>query len=634
MCGFCGMLRVRRDAGPVDAELIRRMNATIVHRGPDDEGEWVRPEVGLGHRRLSIIDLSENGRQPMANEDGSVVIAYNGEVYNFRELRKQFDLDGRGHRFRSATDTEVLLHLYEEVGAVLPELLNGMFALAIWDGRKRELFLARDRFGIKPLFWYGAAEYLYFASEIKAILADSRVPRRVDRQALWDYLSFGYVPGVQTAFAGIGELAPGHCVTLRADAGEVEWEPRRYWKLSFALGGVASAAEAQRESRRLLDESVRRRLIADVPVGVMLSGGMDSSALTALMCAEQREPVHTYAIGFGDRSFDESGDARVVAEHLRTVHREVEIDADMVRAMLPAYLRFIDEPYADGSAIPTYYLAELAREDVKVLLSGEGGDEVYAGYDTYAAAKAAGWGRMVPRWLRNGVVAPLVQRLPVSHKKLSWEFKLKRMLGGMDLPVAEGHLWWRLILGERVKRELLIDGVFGEMEPMPAVRHFLEFDGEADEDLGRLQGIDSAVFLPDDLMIKNDRMTMAHSLEARVPFTDPDLAAYLARVPGEWKMPGLRKKALLRDSFRADLPASIVDKKKVGLEMPYSRWLTGELRDVLERTLSQERVEAVGLMKPEVVGGLVDEHLARKVDHGRPLWALLNFMLWHELYCE
>ncbi len=623
---------MRLSSAPLDpgGGLLDRMTDTLAHRGPDDRGTWYDDRVALGVRRLSVIDLSPAGHQPMANEDGTVLIAYNGEVYNFRELADRHDLKGR-HTFRSRTDTEVLLHLYEKLGADMVHELNGMFAIAIWDGRERALHLLRDRYGIKPLFWQRDDDHFRFASEIKAVLADARVSREVSLQAMHDYLTLGYVPGSQTAFAGIHELPPAHRMRVAADGSTTV---ERYWDLPFGeetdLGEAAVVARA----RELMDEAVRRRLVADVPIGVLLSGGMDSSALVALMHGHVSGPIQTYAVGFEDPTFDERPAARTVARAFGTEHREVVVTAGRVREMLPDYLRWIDEPYADGSAIPTWYVSGLAKEDVVVLLSGEGGDEAFAGYETHAAFQAARLARIVPRIVRESVVGPLVRHLPVSHAKLSLEFRMKRFLGGLDLPPADAHLWWRIVLTDARKRALYTPGVLEALDAEPPARWFREVyaRSRAADPLDRILHVDSSVFLPDDLMVKNDRMTMAHSLEARVPFTDPELTEFMARVPARIKLPAMDKKHVMKAALEGLLPGEILRRKKVGLEMPYSRWLTGELKDVLLDYCGAERVRAAGLFRPEAVGALVEEHLELRHDHGRALWALLNFMMWHALY--
>ncbi|NNG15092.1 MAG: asparagine synthase (glutamine-hydrolyzing) [Gemmatimonadales bacterium] len=609
--------------------LVKRMTGVLSHRGPDDKGIWGDDRVLLGHRRLSVIDLSPAGRQPMANEDGTIQIVFNGEIYNFRDLRARFELDA-GHCFRSRTDTEVLVHLFEELGPDMARHLNGMYAFAIWDARRAELHLARDPYGVKPLFIQQDETHVRFGSEIKAILEDPRVPRRICLQALHDYLTFDYIPGTQTAFDGIVEIPPGHWVTIGPDG----FSSERFWDVSYDVDDSMTLRQAADTSLQMMDQAVARQLVADVPVGVMLSGGLDSSAIVALMHRHVREPIHTYSVGFQDRSFNELPYARMVAREFQTIAQEVVVTPDRVRDLLPAYLRFIDEPYADGSAIPTYLLCQLAREEVVVVLSGEGGDEAFAGYDTHAAYRATQWFRRIPRAIRHGLLAPLVRRLPVSHKKLSLEFKLKRFLGGHDLPPAEAHLWWRFVLSEAEKQALYSPEVLERLVPEPSVRHFTEtFQKPGPPDvLARLLRIDSEVFLPDDLMIKNDRMSMAHSLEARVPFTDPDLTNFMSRVPSRLKLPGLKRKHVMRTALRGVLPDPVVKKKKVGLEMPYSRWLRDELKDILTTYLGRDRILASGLFVPEAVQALIDDHLAGRRDNGRALWGLLNYMMWLELY--
>lgn len=631
MCGLCGIMRLGDASIDPTGELMDRMTDCLTHRGPNDRGTWCTPDIELGHRRLSVIDLSKAGRQPMSNEDGSVQIVYNGEMYNFRELEATFGLRARGHRFRSHTDTEVLIHLFEELGPEMAQHLNGMFALAIWDARSQTLHLARDPYGVKPLFYHTDGKFFRFASEIKALLTDSRVPRRISPQALHDYLTFNYVPGVQTAFQDIWEVPPGHWMTIHKSSGTTL---KRFWEVSYVADPSIDLPGAVRRAGELIDQAVERQLVADVPVGVMLSGGLDSSAIVAMMARHTTEPIHTFSIGFPDASFDERPHARIVAEAFNTIHHEVVITADRVRQLLPSYLGHIDEPYADGSAIPTYYVCELAADDVVVVLSGEGADEAFAGYETHAAYRAAGWARRIPGWIRDGMLAPLVQRLPVSHRKLSLEFRLKRFIGGLNLPPAEAHLWWRIVMTEQSKHALYTDALADHGVLQPSVRHFTDgfAQGEASDDLARLLRLDANIFLPDDLMIKNDRMSMAHSLEARVPFTDPDLTTFMARVPSEIKLPGLRKKAIMRAALQGVLPRSIIQRKKVGLEMPYSRWLRKELSPIVTDYLSAERLDATGLFRPTAVQRLVREHQDGRVDHGRTIWGLINYMMWLELY--
>jgi asparagine synthase (glutamine-hydrolysing) len=607
------------------------MTAAMAHRGPNDSGSYADSLITLGHRRLSVIDLSHNGHQPMSNEDGTVWIVFNGEIYNFADLKEKFRLEEKGHVFRSATDTEILIHLYEELGPEMAKHLNGMYAFGIWDARRKELHLARDRHGIKPLFYSWQGERLLFGSEIKAVLQDPRVKRRVNLQALHDYLTFDYVPGPQTAFEGIDELPPAHWMTVRS---RDEVETLRYWNLCFDVDESISETEAVRRAGELMDIAVERQLIADVPIGVLLSGGMDSSTILALMRRHTGEPIHTYSVGFEESSFNELPFAQIAAKAFRAVRREIVVTPERVRDLLPKYLSYIDEPYADGSAIPTYYVCQIAKGEVVVVLSGEGGDEAFAGYETYSAFKVSQYFRAVPRWIRQGILAPMIHRLPVSDKKLSLEFKLKRFLGGQDLPPAKAHLWWRMVLSEAQKHELYAPRVLERCGFADADRHFLKVyeRSEARDTLNRLLDIDTSVFLPDDLMIKNDRMSMAHSLEARVPMTDHELVEFMARVPARMKLPALKKKNIMRGAMRDTLPGPILNKKKVGLEMPYSRWLKRELNDLLMRYCGPRAIGDCGLFRPEAVQGLIDEHMAGRRDHGRALWGLLNYMMWLDLY--
>ncbi len=630
MCGLCGIMRLGN--GPAmakDEGLIRRMTDTMAHRGPNDSGVWMSERIALGHRRLSVIDLSSAGHQPMTNEDGTVILTYNGEIYNFRELIEKYKLE-ENHTFRSKTDSEVLIHLYEEIGLDMLSELNGMFAFAIWDERKGMLHLGRDRYGIKPFFYQKDDEHFRFGSEIKAILADDRVARAPSMQALHDFLSFNYVPGTQTAFENIHEIQPGHVMSIASD-GEIS--QRRYWDLHFKADSSITEAEAIERSYELMNKSLERRLIADVPIGVFLSGGLDSSTIVALMKNHTDEPIHTYSVGFEDQSFNELPYARMMAEACKTEHREVLVTADKVKALLPKYLEYIDEPYGDGSAIPTYYVSEIAKDEVVVVLSGEGGDEAFAGYDTYSAYKMSKWFSKVPGFVRNGMIKPFANALPVSDKKLSFEFKLKRFLGGQDLPPEEAHLWWRLVLGEEAKLALYTDDTRDRLALDPSVRHFKDAfaHAAADDPLSGLMYIDSTVFMPDDLMIKNDRMTMAHSLEARVPFTDWELTAFLAKVPPSLKMKGGQKKHLMKEAMRPHLPEKILNKKKVGLEMPYSRWLKDELNGLMMDYLGPENLKRTGIFKPEGIATLIDDHVQGRRDNGRPLWGLLNYMMWHEI---
>ena len=634
MCGFAGVVvgRGRRD-GFDPTESLKRMSVRLAHRGPDDHGLSWDGLCGLAHRRLSVIDLTRAGRQPMETSDGQVAVAWNGELYNFRELKVSQALEARGGAFRSRTDTEVVLRMYDRDGIDCLRHFDGMYALAAWDRRKEVLHLARDPFGVKPLFTLEHEGCFWFASEIKALLAVPGYEPGLSCEALHHFLGLNYIPGELTAFEGIRELPPGSW--LEVDDGA---RVRRRGEICQFDAPVTDRPRRMphllQQATDRLDRAVRRQLVSDVPVGVMLSGGIDSSALAAL-CVDIRGDADfdTFSLGFDDPSFDESPAARQVAEFLGTRHHEVRVTPERVADLLPYCLAAIDEPYGDGSAIPTWMLAETAAEHVTVLLSGEGGDELHAGYDTHAAYRVRRWFRRVPGLVRRGVIEPLVNLLPVSHRKLSFEFKAKRFLRGVGRGTPESHCFWREVLSEEAREILYSDPEkFAEFPATERIFRELYDASMADDPLDRLLEIDRCLFLPDDLMVKNDRMTMAHSLEARVPFTDMALVRYLVGIPSAYKFEGRLGKRLLRRGLAGRLPASILARKKVGLEMPYSRWLTDELRELAGDTLLGPTLAATGMFDATAVQRLWDAHQHRVVDHGRALWGLLNFVIWHDLF--
>jgi asparagine synthase (glutamine-hydrolysing) len=511
-----------------------------------------------------------------------------------------------------------------------------MFALAAWDVSRKRLLLARDPFGIKPLFYMLFDDCLWFASEIKALLEVPGFAVRQDREALHHYFSFDFIPDELTPFEGIRELRPGHA--LEMTPGDAEPRIWRFCQLEYDVDRGMSLADAVDATRTVLTESVERQLVADVPVGVMLSGGMDSSSLAALMAQVRGNPeFHTFSLAFDDPTFDESPWARAMADQLGTIHHEIRVTPRKAMEMLPDYLAFIDEPYADGSAIPTLLLAMTAREHVKVLLSGEGGDEVFAGYDTHAAWKARRvYRKLIPGWLRRGLVRPLVNLLPVSRRKLSFEFRAKRFARGAELDVPESHYTWREVLNEDEKRSILrLQSESGDPYRTSSsfFRRAFEECGARDE-LNRLLYVDCSFHLPDDLMIKNDRMTMACSIEARVPFTDLELFRLLATIPAEHKLRGLIKKNVLKRAMKGVLPRKILAKKKVGLEMPYSRWLRSEMREFAEEVLSQESTRNTEVLDPAGVTRLWSDHQSGASDNGRALWGLVNYVLWHRTYVQ
>jgi asparagine synthase (glutamine-hydrolysing) len=613
VCGICGLATSR---GPVDPERLRAMSATLVHRGPDSDGVLVDGPVGLAARRLSIIDL-ETGDQPIANEDGTVHVVQNGEIYNYRELRA--GLERAGHQFRTQSDTEVLVHLYEEHGEGFAERLRGMFAVAVWDAGRQRLVLARDPFGIKPIYYRIDADGLAFASELRAL------PRgEVDHDALEAFLAFNSVPAPYSIFREVRKLPPGSLLV---------WENGDARLARFSRPAPAHAEDLRRdgtselaeELRARLRDSVRAHLIADVPVGVLLSGGVDSAVLAALAAQESAEPVHTFSIGFEERSFDELDDARSVATMYGTRHEELVLRPDAA-LLLPALADAFDEPFADSSALPTYLVSELAASHVKVALSGEGGDELFGGYYTYAADLLA---------LRVGRLAafarPLVERLPSSSRRASLDYKAKRFVRGAALPPLERHHAWKEIFSPELRAELT--GRRTQFDPVDLLRErYAETEGA--EPLARLQDVDLGLYLVDDLLVKTDRASMAHSLEARVPYLDPVVAGLAQALRTKLKVSGLRKKRLLRKAAAPLLPRRIVYGRKRGFSIPAAAWLRGELEPFARDVLSAETLRRQGFFRPEVVERVLDRHVAGEEDLSRQLWGLLAFTLWHERHVE
>ncbi|MDH7512075.1 MAG: asparagine synthase (glutamine-hydrolyzing) [Clostridiales bacterium] len=628
MCGFVGVLNGDREK-PSDVRITEGLSDCLRHRGPDDAGSYADGPYAVSHRRLKIIDLTVKGRQPMQNAAGTISIAYNGEVYNFLELKEKYALAQR-FSFRSRTDTEVLLYLYELLGIDFVDELNGMFAVAIWDSLRKSLYLIRDRFGIKPLFYTVIDDSVWFASEIKALLSVPGFNKKPSLEALHHYFSFDYIPGELTAFEGIKEVRPGCWLEFRC-GDRLSRTDRQYWKPRYGSEVPQNIGKAVEDIRGLLESSVRSQLISDVPIGVMLSGGLDSSTLTALMSRLRGDSqFHTFSIGFVEKSFDESSSARVVADKIGTIHHHVAVKPRLVADNLEKQSYFIDEPYADGSAIPTYLLSQEAKNYVTVLLSGEGGDEVFAGYETYLAYKIRKIYRRTPGFART-LLRQLSRLLPVSHEKLSLDFKFKRFVRGAEHSVPVSHFKWREVFSPEDKEKLFENGAelrerFGDSNRF-FTQHYAQNSGG--DELNTLLNIDCTYHLPDDLMIKNDRMTMAHSLEARVPFTDLHLFEYLARLRGSAKVHRLTLKYLLKKAMKPYLPEEILHKKKIGLELPYSEWFCHELRELLLDYLSPSTLRAIPFLRPMFVQEVIVEHLEKRRDRGRELWGLLNFVVWY-----
>jgi len=626
MCGISGFVD-GRGLDPGASVLLKKMTDCIIHRGPDDEGFYLDDQAALGMRRLSIIDLA-TGHQPIHNEDKTVWIVLNGEIYNFPEIKR--DLIARGHAFYTNSDTEVIVHLYEERGTDFVQALNGMFAVALWDAKNRRLVLARDRLGVKPLHYRMDGTRLYFASEIKALL---QVPlsREIDLEAMAQFFTFEYIPAPRSIFRGIRKMLPG--TTLLFEDGRAT--EKSYWDIHYAETKIAARPEAEytEEIISRLRESVRRRLISDVPLGVFLSGGIDSSAVTALMSEVAGAGIKTYSIGFREKSFDELAAARIVAAKFGTDHREFVVTPAEVSGLVPTLANFLDEPLADASIIPTYVISKLARQYVTVALAGDGGDELFGGYDTYKAYKAARFYRKVPGFIRRGLVRPIVRALPASSRRLSFEFKAKKFISGVEYPPEiANYIWWGAYSPE-LRDRLFSAGTKAGLHENPfAPIAFHAAHTRAADPLDRIAYLDLKLYLQDDLLPKVDRMSMAASLEIRAPFLDYTFVEFAATIPSDLKLRGFRSKYILKKALAGRLPDEILNKKKIGFDIPLGVWMRNDLKTFVQGTLSPDRLRRHGYFDEAFVARILKEHFAGTHNHRQLLWPLIIFQNWHDRY--
>jgi asparagine synthase (glutamine-hydrolysing) len=601
----------------------------MVHRGPDSEGLLVTHGAALGMRRLAIIDLV-TGEQPVFNEDKSIAVVLNGEIYNYRELRSS--LEKRGHSFRSASDTEVLPHLYEEYGDQMVRELNGMFSFALWDSKRRRLLIARDRFGEKPLYWGVFDRTLIFASEPKVLLAHPAVRPSLNLQALRQYLSFDYVPAPLSIYEGINKLPAAHKLTLQDGRVTVE----RYWKLSYKTAEpVPSENEAAEHLRELLADAVRMRLVSDVPLGVLLSGGVDSSTVAALAVRASSEAVKTFSISFAEASFDESAYARSVAKYLGTDHHEERLSANLAANLVSEIGAWMDEPFSDPSLVPTYLLSRFTRKHVTVALGGDGGDELFAGYQMYAGHRWAEVYKRIPSALRRGVVEPFVRVLPVKTKNLSFDYKAVRFVTGAKYDtVARHHIWFGSFTPE--EQEQVLTGEARAATNSDIYADARQIAGECDDDdlVTQMQSVDTRLYLAEDILTKVDRASMAVSLEVRAPFLDPRVAEFAASLPCNYKLRRLKTKYILKKAVHDMLPGFVTRRGKKGFGVPVAEWLKVKLRPLARDLLSPERVRRAGVFNPDYVARLQDEHERGVANHRKLLWTLLMFELWHESFVE
>jgi asparagine synthase (glutamine-hydrolysing) len=620
MCGICGFTWR-------DEALVSKMNDAIEHRGPDQDGVYAADGISLGHRRLSIIDLSDHGRQPMQNEDGNVQLAFNGEIYNYQDLKPE--LERRGHQFASDTDSEVIIHAYEEYGVDCVNKLRGMFAFAIWDAPKQQLFVARDRIGIKPLYYTIRNGKLIFASEIKSILENPDVPRELNHQAFYDYMGFEFVPAPATMFRDIMKLPAGHHMIHRNGDTRIE----RYWDLSLAPAAEPlSYEDAVEKQRELLDHAVKSHLMSDVPLGVFLSGGLDSSALVAMMRRHITGRLQTFTIGYEDTSFGELEYAKQVADVFGTDHQVLIIDDNLTPDCVERALWHLDEPMTDLSSVPLLLVCEQAKKHVTVCLSGEGGDESYAGYDRFKASRINRGFSVIPAPLRKHIISPLVGGLPDQPQKKGAINMLKRFIEGSDLPSEGHHLRWQYFTNAKQDAALFNSDFKGnaEFDTFRLLRPYLDRCDAADI-VNREIYLDMRFMMPDSVLMKVDKMSMASSLEVRVPLLDHVLVEFIASLPGAWKLKGLRTKHVFRSALEGMLPDNIVNRGKQGYSLPVKHLLRGSLKDYMIDLLEGSPIVQRNI-NPATLKRLIDEHLTMKHNHNHVLWALMNTAIWQRRF--
>ena len=627
MCGICGIVFNDREQ-KVEQNTLKKMSDVITHRGPDDEGFYINQHVGLAMRRLSIIDLS-TGKQPISNEDGQIWIVFNGEIYNHKDIRTE--LESKGHQFKTKTDTEAIVHAYEEYGESCVQKLNGMFTFAIWDNRKKTLFLARDRIGIKPLYYLFDRNRLIFGSEIKSILQAGDIPKRIDLQALDHFLTFEFIPAPLSIFQDIKKLPPGHTLLLKNN----ETWIRSYWDVELKSNGK-EPIQVKKNLRELLQDAVKVRLMSDVPLGAFLSGGVDSSIIVALMAQVMDEPVKTFSIGFEDSTYNELKYARMIAEKFKTEHHEFIIKPDAVE-LADNLLKYLDEPFGDFSIFPTYLVSKMAREYVKVVLSGDGGDELFAGYDSYIADKIAKkYYSRLPGQFRNGFLTKLMHMIPPSPKKKGLINRAKRFVEGMKLPEDLHHTRWMIFL-QQAEKEMLYDADITsgmhEFDPFKFTRsYFANVAYNNSDAINQQMYVDLKMYLVDNILVKVDRMSMATSLEARVPFLDHRFVEFAATVPGDYKMQGFKTKMILKQAMEELLPDEILYRGKEGFSIPIKNWLKKELKPLMMDTLAPDKIKREGFFNSGYIDKLVNEHLKGTENHSHRLWALIIFGRWYDLY--
>jgi asparagine synthase (glutamine-hydrolysing) len=622
MCGICGFVNTE-PTETVDEHILRAMCQVIAHRGPDDDGFYTDEHAGLGMRRLSIIDLV-TGHQPVSNEDGTIWLVFNGEIYNYLTLHA--DLEEKGHSFTTKSDTEVIVHAYEEYGVRCAEMFNGMFAFALWDKPRRRLFVARDHLGIKPLYyWFGNGK-LVFGSELKCLVTHPSTPRQIDLVALDQFLTLEYIPTPRTIFQGVHKLPPGHRLILEGNELKVE----QYWDIPFKeiSQDEASCAEQLEE---LIDDAVRMQLMSDVPLGAFLSGGLDSSTVVAAMSKSSNTPVKTFSIGFDDATYNELPYARAIATRYQTDHYEETLAPDIAETA-QRLVRHLDEPFGDFSIFPTFLVSEVARRSVKVVLSGDGGDEIFGGYDTYVAQSWDRYYRHLPAAIRQEFMPSLMARVPPRPAKKGLINKTKRFIEGASLPTVLQHTRWMMFMSEADKAVLYSPEL---RIPLNGDSSYAVMEGyfkraATANPLTQQQYVDIKTYLVDDILTKVDRMSMAVSLEARVPLLDFRIVEFAVNLPPQMKLYRGETKRILRKAMARRLPQMVLNKPKQGFSIPLKNWLRGPLKPMLTDLLAADQIRQRGYFDADTVQKWITEHLDGSANHSHRLWALMVLELWHQ----
>lgn len=624
MCGICGIIDYNQ-ASQVNKVTLEGMCSKMIHRGPDDQGLYVNnsgPAVGLGHRRLSIIDLSAAGHQPMSNEDDKIHLVFNGEIYNYKELRPL--LERKGHHFKSHTDAETIIHLYEEYGRDCVKYLHGMFAFAIWDEKERQLFIARDRLGKKPLLYYFKNGRFCFASEFNALLASGMVDKEINHSSIYQYIVLSYVPAPLSVYKDVFKLMPAHTLLLK----DGKITTSCYWELDYSKKIIISEEEAQEELLRILKEAIRIRLYSDVPLGAFLSGGIDSSTVVALMAELSGKRVDTFSIGFEESSYNELGFAREVARRYNTNHHEIIVRPNALE-ILPKLVEHYGEPYGDSSCVPTYYVAEATRKCVTVALSGDGGDEGFAGYERHQAAIFGERYHRLPQALRKSILS-IVSSIPSAKEPKATLGRLVKFLKGAELDFAGRYAYWMSIFNEEDRNSLFKNNDISWQNRIYSVLDERPQLGILD----KLLRCDTLTTLADDFLVKVDIACMSNSLELRSPFLDQEVLEFAASLPEEYKLKNRVNKYILKKAIKPIVPAKNIYRKKMGFSIPVAKWFRGEMKDYLKSNLLSERSLGRGYFNPEEVKSLVETHINGRADNGFKLWSLLMLELWHQKFID